>query len=47
MGLFIREDPGYQEDVRQTGLNRYKQLLSIRSGQWWKRSEERRVGKEC
>lgn len=36
MGLFIREDPGYQEDVRQTGLNRYKQLLSIRSGQWWK-----------
>ena len=28
MGLFIREDPGYQEDVRQTGLNRYKQLLA-------------------
>lgn len=36
MGLFIREDPGYNEDVRQTGFNRYKQLMSIRFAQWWK-----------
>lgn len=36
MGLFIREDPNYREDVRQTGFNRYKQLMSIRFGQWWK-----------
>lgn len=36
MGLFVREDPGYQENTRQTGFNRYKQLLSIRFGQWWK-----------
>ena len=36
MGLFVREDPGYQENIRQTGFNRYKQLLSIRFGQWWK-----------
>ena len=36
MGLFIREDPGYDESVRQRGFNRYKQLLSIRFGQWWK-----------
>lgn len=35
MGLFIREDPGYDESVRQRGFNRYKQLLSIRFGQWW------------
>lgn len=36
MGMFVREDPGYDESVRQTGFNRYKQLLSIRFGQWWK-----------
>ena len=36
MGLFIREDPDYNEDVRQTGFNRYKQLLSIRFAHWWK-----------
>ena len=36
MGLFVREDPGYNENIRQTGFNRYKQLLSIRFGQWWK-----------
>lgn len=36
MGLFVREDPGYNEDIRQTGFNRYKQLLSLRFGQWWK-----------
>lgn len=36
MGMFIREDPSYDESVRQRGFNRYKQLLSIRFGQWWK-----------
>lgn len=36
MGLFMREDPGYDENIRQTGFNRYRQLLSIRFGQWWK-----------
>lgn len=36
MGLFVREDPGYHEDIRQTGFNRYKQLLAIRFSQWWK-----------
>ena len=36
MGLFIREDPGYHEDIRQTGFNRYKQLLAIRFAHWWK-----------
>lgn len=36
MGMFVREDPGYDESVRQTGFTRYKQLLSIRFGQWWK-----------
>lgn len=36
MGLFIREDPSYHEDIRQTGFNRYKQLLAVRFGQWWK-----------
>ena len=36
MGFLIREDPEYNEDIRQTGFNRYKQLLAIRFGQWWK-----------
>ncbi len=36
MGLFVREDPGYDENIRQTGFNRYKQLLSLRFAQWWK-----------
>lgn len=36
MGLLIRDDPQYSEDIRQTGFNRYKQLLSVRFGQWWK-----------
>jgi len=35
MGLFVREDPTYSEDVRQTGFNRYKQLLAVRFSQWW------------
>ena len=36
MGLFFPEDPSYNETERQRGFNRYKQLLSIRFGQWWK-----------
>lgn len=36
MGLFIPEDPHYNENERQRGFDRYKQLLSIRFGQWWK-----------
>lgn len=36
MGMFIREDPDYDESVRQKGFNRYKQLLSLRFGHWWK-----------
>lgn len=36
MGMFVREDPGYDENIRQTGFNRYKQLMSIRFAQWWK-----------
>lgn len=36
MGLFVREDPSYSENIRQTGFNRYKQLLAARFGQWWK-----------
>ena len=36
MGLFIRDDPHYNENERQRGFDRYKQLLSIRFGPWWK-----------
>ena len=36
MGLFVHEDPTYNENIRQTGFNRYKQLMSIRFGHWWK-----------
>lgn len=36
MGLLFPEDRDYDETVRQTGFNRYKQLLSVRFGQWWK-----------
>lgn len=36
MGLFVRKDPSYNENTRQTGFNRYKQLLSLRFGPWWK-----------
>jgi len=36
MGLLFREDSYYDENKRQTGFNRYRQLLSIRFGQWWK-----------
>lgn len=36
MGLFIQDDPDYDENVRQTGFYRYRQLLSIRFWAWWK-----------
>lgn len=36
MGMFFPDDREYNENVRQTGFNRYKQLLSVRFGQWWK-----------
>lgn len=35
MGLFIREEPEYGEG-RRTGFARYKELLSVRFGRWWK-----------
>lgn len=34
MGLFIHDDPEYDVNVRQTGFNRYKQLLSLHAGHW-------------
>lgn len=36
MGLFVHDDPGYDPDVRQTGFNRYKQLLSLHAFRWIK-----------
>lgn len=36
MGLFIRDDPYLNENERQTGFYRYRQLLGVRFGQWWK-----------
>lgn len=36
MGLFFAEDPHFDETKRQTGFYRYRQLLSARSGRWWK-----------
>lgn len=36
MGLFFAEDPHFDETQRQTGFYRYRQLLSVRFGQWWK-----------
>ena len=36
MALWFPEDHDYDENVRQTGFRRYKQLMSIRFGQWWK-----------
>ena len=36
MGLLFPEDPHFDETKRQTGFYRYRQLLSIRSGQWWR-----------
>lgn len=36
MGLFVPEDPNYDESVRQTGFYRYRQLLSLHAGDWCK-----------
>lgn len=36
MALWFPEDHDYDENIRQTGFNRYKQLMSVRFGQWWK-----------
>ena len=32
MGLFFPEDPHFDENTRQTGFYRYRQLLSVRFG---------------
>lgn len=36
MGMFLRDDPHINENERQTGFYRYRQLLNTRFGQWWK-----------
>jgi len=36
MGLLFPEDPHFNEGQRQTGFYRYRQLLSVRFGRWWK-----------
>lgn len=36
MGLLFAEDPHFNENERQTGFYRYRQLLSTRFGRWWK-----------
>lgn len=36
MGLFFPEDPNFDENKRQTGFYRYRQLLSNRFGRWWR-----------
>lgn len=36
MGLFFPEDASYDESVRMTGFNRYKQLLSFYAIHWMK-----------
>ena len=36
MGLFFPDDPGYDLSVRQSGFARYRQLLSLYGGGWWK-----------
>ena len=36
MGLFVPEDPDYDESRRMTGFNRYKQLLSYHATDWIK-----------
>lgn len=38
MGLFFPEEPNFDENQRQTGFYRYRQLLSNRFGRWWKTS---------
>ncbi len=36
MGLLFPEDPHFNENERQTDFYRYRQLLSVRFGRWWK-----------
>ena len=36
VGMFVHEDPYYDPSVRQTGFNRYKQLLSQYAFSWIK-----------
>ena len=36
MGMFYRDDPHINENERQTGFYRYRQLLNTRFGRWWK-----------
>ena len=36
MGLFFPEAPHFDENQRQTGFYRYRQLLSVRFGRWWR-----------
>ena len=36
MGLLFAEDPHFNENERQTGFYRYRQLLSAQFGRWWK-----------
>ena len=35
MGLFTPRDPSYDPSVRQTGFNRYKQLISVFGPHWF------------
>ena len=35
MGMFYRDDPHINENERQTGFYRYRQLLNTRFGRWW------------
>ena len=35
MGLLTPHDPSYDPSVRQTGFNRYKQLISFYGGRWF------------
>ena len=36
MGLFVHDDAGFDPDIRQSGFNRYKQLLSMHAMRWIK-----------
>lgn len=36
MGMFLPDDPHINENERQTGFYRYRQLLNTRFSQWWK-----------
>lgn len=36
MGMFMPDDPHIDESRRQTGFNRYRQLMGTCFGRWWK-----------